>query len=35
MAVLYVPGADPTRVYYGTDTRVFSILLGSALAYVW
>ncbi|MGC3206605.1 acetyltransferase, partial [Enterococcus faecalis] len=22
-------------VYYGTDTRVFSILLGSALAYVW
>ena len=23
MAVLYVPGADPTRVYYGTDTRVF------------
>lgn len=35
MAVLYVPGADPTRVYYGTDTRIFSILLGSALAFVW
>ncbi|WP_321382763.1 acyltransferase family protein [uncultured Enterococcus sp.] len=35
MAVLYVPGADPTRVYYGTDTRIFSILIGSALAFVW
>lgn len=35
MAVLYVPGADPTRVYYGTDTRLFSISLGSALAFVW
>lgn len=35
MAVLYVPGSDPTRVYYGTDTRLFSILLGSALAFVW
>lgn len=35
MAILYVPGQDPTRVYYGTDTRLFSILLGGALAYVW
>ncbi|MBP1047696.1 acetyltransferase [Enterococcus sp. BWM-S5] len=35
MAVLYVPGADPTRVYYGTDTRIFSILIGNALAFVW
>lgn len=35
MASLYVPGADPTRVYYGTDTRLFSILLGSGLAFVW
>ncbi len=26
---------DPTRVYYGTDTRLFSIWLGSALAFVW
>lgn len=32
---LYVPGADPTRVYYGTDTRIFSILMGVALAYIW
>lgn len=35
MAVLYTPGQDPTRVYYGTDTRLFSILLGSGLAFVW
>ncbi|MBL1230862.1 acetyltransferase [Enterococcus sp. BWB1-3] len=35
MAMLYVPRADPTRVYYGTDTRLFSILLGSGLAFVW
>ena len=35
MAALYVPGADPSRVYYGTDTRAFSILLGAWLAFVW
>jgi peptidoglycan/LPS O-acetylase OafA/YrhL len=35
MAYLYIPGADPSRVYYGTDTRAFSLLLGSALAFVW
>lgn len=35
MAILYTPGADPTRVYYGTDTRLFSILMGSGLAFVW
>lgn len=33
MAVLYVPGGDPTRVYYGTDTRAFSLLLGALLAF--
>ena len=32
MALLYVPQADPSRVYYGTDTRAFSLLLGSWLA---
>lgn len=26
--MLYQPGEDPSRVYYGTDTRIFSILLG-------
>lgn len=35
MAVWFVPGQDPTRVYYGTDTRLFSILLGGALAFIW
>lgn len=35
MAVLYTPGEDPSRVYYGTDTRAFSLLIGAALAIVW
>ncbi len=35
MAVLYHPYSDPSRVYYGTDTRVAALLLGSALAFVW
>lgn len=35
MAWLYHPGTDPSRVYYGTDTRAFSLLLGAALALVW
>ncbi|WP_429971104.1 acyltransferase family protein [Fructilactobacillus sp. Tb1] len=35
MAALYHHGVDPSRVYYGTDTRMFSILFGSALAVVW
>ncbi|OJG50936.1 acyltransferase [Enterococcus gallinarum] len=35
LAIWYSPGADPTRVYYGTDTRLFSIWMGSALAFIW
>lgn len=39
MAILYQPKTgvpfDPSRLYYGTDTRAFSILLGAALAFVW
>ena len=35
MAVLYHPYTDPSRVYYGTDTRVATLLLGAALAFVW
>jgi len=35
MAALYTPGTDPSRVYYGTDTRLGAILLGAALACVW
>lgn len=35
MALLYNPTADPSRVYYGTDTRAFSLLIGAWLAFVW
>ena len=35
MAVLYVPNADPSRTYYGTDTRAQSLLLGALLAVAW
>jgi peptidoglycan/LPS O-acetylase OafA/YrhL len=35
MALLYRPGVDPSRVYYGTDTRAAGLLLGSALAVAW
>jgi peptidoglycan/LPS O-acetylase OafA/YrhL len=33
MALLFVPYADPTRVYDGTDTRAFELLVGAALAF--
>ncbi|WIY60757.1 acyltransferase family protein [Bacillus arachidis] len=35
MAILYEPGVDPSRIYYGTDTRAFSLLIGAALALIW
>jgi len=35
MARLYHQGYDPTRVYEGTDTRAFGLLVGAALAIVW
>ncbi|MGI3099654.1 acyltransferase family protein [Companilactobacillus alimentarius] len=35
MALLFKPGVDPSRIYYGTDTRLFSILLGCGLALIW
>jgi peptidoglycan/LPS O-acetylase OafA/YrhL/lysophospholipase L1-like esterase len=35
MAALYQPDADPSRVYYGTDTRAAGLLIGAALALVW
>src|SRR6185437_7406730 len=35
MGQLYHPGVDPTRVYEGTDTRAFGLLIGAALAMVW
>jgi peptidoglycan/LPS O-acetylase OafA/YrhL len=35
MAILYHPSLDPSRVYYGTDTRACELLVGAALAMVW
>jgi peptidoglycan/LPS O-acetylase OafA/YrhL len=35
MAVLYEPSLDPSRVYYGTDTRAAELLVGAALAMIW
>ncbi len=35
MAVLYKPYTDPSRVYFGTDTRASTMLIGAALAIVW
>ncbi|WP_025728278.1 acyltransferase family protein [Atopobacter phocae] len=35
MGIWFQPGIDPTRVYYGTDTRAFSFLMGVLLAYLW
>ncbi|MBL1102782.1 acyltransferase family protein [Streptomyces coffeae] len=32
MARLYEPDLDPSRVYFGTDTHVFPLLIGAALA---
>jgi peptidoglycan/LPS O-acetylase OafA/YrhL len=34
MAILYTPGRDPSRVYYGTDTRAQALLIGALLAVV-
>ena len=35
MAFLYAPGVDPSRIYYGTDTRATGLLCGAALAFLW
>jgi peptidoglycan/LPS O-acetylase OafA/YrhL len=35
MAVLYSPGGNPSRVYFGTDTHASGLLIGAALAVVW
>jgi peptidoglycan/LPS O-acetylase OafA/YrhL len=34
MALLYRPGTDPSRVYFGTDTHAQSVLVGATLAIV-
>ena len=35
VALMYLPGADPSRVYYGTDTHATGLLVGAALALTW
>jgi peptidoglycan/LPS O-acetylase OafA/YrhL len=35
MGTLYSSGGDPSRVYYGTDTRAFTLLIGALLAFLW
>ncbi|MGE5636549.1 MAG: acyltransferase family protein [Nocardioidaceae bacterium] len=35
MALLYRPGGDPSRVYFGTDTRAWVLLVGVLLALAW
>ncbi len=35
MALLYRLSFDPSRVYFGTDTRAFELLAGAALAMLW
>jgi peptidoglycan/LPS O-acetylase OafA/YrhL len=34
MVHLYTPGGDPSRVYYGTDTRAQELLAGAVLAFL-
>ena len=33
--VLEEPGVDPSRIYYGTDTRAAGLLIGATLGMVW
>jgi peptidoglycan/LPS O-acetylase OafA/YrhL len=35
MAFWYRPGANPTRVYYGTDTHLFGLMIGAAVAFAF
>nr|WP_267127699.1 acyltransferase family protein [Demequina silvatica] len=35
MAALVPAGGDPTRVYMGTDTHAFGLMIGAALAFWW
>lgn len=34
MAVMFDPEVDPSRLYYGTDTHLFGIMIGAVLAMV-
>ena len=33
MAAMFHPGTDPSRIYYGTDTRLFDLMAGATLAF--
>ena len=35
MIAMYDPASDPSRIYYGTDTRAFSLLIGAYLSLLW
>lgn len=35
MWLLFEPFTDPSRIYFGTDTRAAALLVGVALAFVW
>ncbi len=35
MYAVYVPGKDPSLVYYGTDTHAAGLLIGAAIALTW
>jgi peptidoglycan/LPS O-acetylase OafA/YrhL len=35
MAICYRPGANPTRVYYGTDTHLSGLMIGAAVAFAF
>ena len=35
MGILFDPGQDPSRVYFGTDTHASGLLIGALLAFVW
>jgi len=35
MAVLFMPGSDPSRVYYGLDTRLAGLAAGAVAALWW
>jgi len=32
--ILFHPGTDPTRIYYGTDTRLFDLMAGATVAFL-
>jgi peptidoglycan/LPS O-acetylase OafA/YrhL len=35
MLTIYVPGSDPSLVYYGTHTHASALMIGAALALTW